>query len=1155
MVALQSSNSEKYRLNETHLTDLLSSGLHQDSILNLGHQSVDADEAKLYTGHPLPGLLFHYCDPDGKPYRWASGRYKNRHFCRIKPDWDAVDDATRRQYAKDDEFPKYLSPRKSGNRPYFSRAQSEWPKICQKANIGIDITEGEKKSDCANAHGFPTIGLAGVTCHRDHTSRGVEATGSHWDMEEPEETPSRFLPELEELQWRFRPVGIVFDSDIVEKRPVQFALQSLAVDLKQRGALPFPVILPAEPDGSKNGLDDFIYRHGRDAYAELRKTWQGIQRGRHQLLKTDKNGNLRFFIEEPIATVKAVMVWAVLKSHLRYRTGVGWYEWTGQIWQYLHPDDFQVRLDEFCLAQGWMETGTNQLHLIERLLKTRLTTRADLWNGNRKRAFANGTYDFALQRFEPGWDREDYLTQAHHYDWLDPEEVDPDRDCPHWMQFLNESAGGDGELVKLLQAYLRWLLAPKKRDRNFPIQIILDLIGPPGTGKGTFLEVLRSLAGEANYAEVNQEMLKSPESRAALIDKLVLIASDAFGHWSRVDLLNTIASNEPVVTRRLYNQADPTTRLGAVLVRAMNAYQSVPSGAEGLNRRLHVVKFDHIPEKSDPHLVSRLQSELPFISAWVWSIGSGEMRRRISWASSVPSVAEARLERFEFNTPEFQFLREVFPEGCLNIQASDLYEKYASWAKNSGKDARSSCKFGLTLSNWKRFGVQKTFGKTAKFYTIPSPEALLEAGLLPKHASDGLVSGLRSGVGLVSGSVSGSNPCHEGVPAGSSGLIIKKTYHQQNQNTDGLQLSHTKPDEPAGNQSQQGLQPDTNPTPTRNQPDTISQNVNFAPQFLKTQRDVEGILEMLKQFSREGALTEEAMGIITTGLSPEQRHWVWENLEKCDRDRLKSLKNESKAVTQSPIQNDGAQLKLSKIDWNSFPWIPKTCWQPGADRDVIRHQKAEQLRDKLVKCSTEQEWQVLIKEWGMSAIKWVDEFLSLPQEIAERKSRVEADRESQQLTIGGEPSIIDVPTSVALWANWQGDRGRMRFADADYEKAKNWCATASVWGFTATLGRTESQYELLVRGNPKKGDPFEEFKRLAAGPLPKESESKGRGRDILSPGQEMEKHRLEGMSIAELRSDLVAAMGEGYLCTLNPKAMTRRQLNKELMAVRAWRYP
>jgi len=69
----------------------------------------------------------------------------------------------------DEKTPKYTQPRGSGVRLYMPRNLPEnttWASIAKDPSISICITEGPLKAACATKHGFPTIGLTGVSCYR-----------------------------------------------------------------------------------------------------------------------------------------------------------------------------------------------------------------------------------------------------------------------------------------------------------------------------------------------------------------------------------------------------------------------------------------------------------------------------------------------------------------------------------------------------------------------------------------------------------------------------------------------------------------------------------------------------------------------------------------------------------------------------------------------------------------------------------------------------------------------------------------------------------------------------------------------------------------------------------------------------------------------------
>lgn len=146
---------------------------------------------------------------------------------------------------------KYLSPSKAkrkGNHVYIPRGVE---KLLSAYTPGLEIglVEGEKKAQAATDAGVPTIGVSGI-----------------WNLNDED---NDFLPELEQCNWNDKIIKIAFDSDMTSKPQVKHAELRAAVKFTNRGARVLSVRLPNEPDGSKNGADDYIVRYGRVKYQEL----------------------------------------------------------------------------------------------------------------------------------------------------------------------------------------------------------------------------------------------------------------------------------------------------------------------------------------------------------------------------------------------------------------------------------------------------------------------------------------------------------------------------------------------------------------------------------------------------------------------------------------------------------------------------------------------------------------------------------------------------------------------------------------------------------------------------------------------------------------------------------------------------------------------
>ena len=143
---------------------------------------------------------------------------------------------------------KYLSPRGSNNHPYITKEVND---IAQEYNPDhpIIFTEGEKKAVKAIKEGFLAIGLSGV-----------------WSFKSSD---NDFLPQLENLNLKYRRCYIAFDSDIIRKHSVRHAELRLAVTLINRGAIPFSIRFPEKQNGEKNGLDDYLLTYGKHEFQKL----------------------------------------------------------------------------------------------------------------------------------------------------------------------------------------------------------------------------------------------------------------------------------------------------------------------------------------------------------------------------------------------------------------------------------------------------------------------------------------------------------------------------------------------------------------------------------------------------------------------------------------------------------------------------------------------------------------------------------------------------------------------------------------------------------------------------------------------------------------------------------------------------------------------
>lgn len=244
--------------NDAAAQKLKSSGLTVEQANACGMYSVNTATQLDEQFESQPALVIPYFAPNGKPLRpqktWPDF-YRLRYLGETSVKGFAE--------AAGEKPSRYTQPRNTGVCAYFPRL-ADWAAIAADPSEPLLITEGELKAAKATAEGFPTIGLGGVYSFRA-SRQGLF-----------------FLPELEAFDWVRRKVNIVYDSDYATNSMICYAINSLADELQERGALVYVATLENvyADENRKTGLDDFLVERGDDALIEVLKQAEPLGMGK-----------------------------------------------------------------------------------------------------------------------------------------------------------------------------------------------------------------------------------------------------------------------------------------------------------------------------------------------------------------------------------------------------------------------------------------------------------------------------------------------------------------------------------------------------------------------------------------------------------------------------------------------------------------------------------------------------------------------------------------------------------------------------------------------------------------------------------------------------------------------------------------------------------
>jgi P4 family phage/plasmid primase-like protien len=223
------------------------------------------------------------------------------------------------------------------------------------------------------------------------------------------------------------------------------------------------------------------------------------------------------------------------------------------------------------------------------------------------------------------------------FTWCLPYDYDALATCQPVLDWLKETTGGDLDTIELLRAYLRAILVGSVRVGKF-----LELIGPGGTGKGTFMRLATALVGYANTYNTKLRWLEQNRFETSeLIGKQLVLVSEADRYTASVSTLNALTGSDVMRAERKHEAAFQYDNEAMVIVAANEPIQS-PDYTSGLGRRRISIEFRNHPEQVRDLIdferggqpVGEFVPCLPGVLNWVLAVDEATMVARLRERSS-----------------------------------------------------------------------------------------------------------------------------------------------------------------------------------------------------------------------------------------------------------------------------------------------------------------------------------------------------------------------------------------------------------------------------------------------------------------------------------------------------------------------------------------
>ena len=666
----------------------------------------------------------------------------------------------------------------------------------------ILLTEGVFKALAGCSNGIPTISLLGV-------EQGL--TGKARDPEN-----QRFLvPALRKLAEAGFGFIIAFDADAATNPNVRAAEKKLAKQLAKFNVLVRTVTgaWEAGPKEEFKGMDDFIQH-------------KGIEEFRAILTKAKLFGEKESDAEKgkdrtkPITPRETAAQIAEEYGHQWKfdNEQKAWRIWTGKEWEKIEIGNFETLLMTVIDAKNIPYSGDAYLTDVLKLLTKRLrVARWQTWDRKRYINFNNYVLDasrFTRLDHSPGMGFTSHLpyeykplTGSTSSDVLETLKLN----CPKVYRWMNTAMQGNRKKILKLLAIINGLL----KFRFFDLQMLVHLIGKPGSGKGTFIRLLQKIVGRENWKGCKLKNMDDGSTIASIIDKQLVACPDertALG----VDAILSLTGGDAVSYREVYKPASDAFFYGLLIIGSNNPI--FVGDTTGLDRRLCLVHFDNpLPAVlRNSNIEAEMNEEISQLIAVALSLFDSTVTECIQGVGK-NQIAEFKLEEWDMklqtNSVAAHFDDCLIVDPTASTPTGKIYEHYKNWCDSNLK-AVSHIKYPKMLSElcndyleltgvkWQRSrgrswieGLRlRTEGETSPTHSdvlsalIPEDSPTNDAGF--DAGFDGVTTGLRRGSeSLPDGNYShlrGLDPLN--IPDKTETSASHEESHKTNQETEAVEI-------------------------------------------------------------------------------------------------------------------------------------------------------------------------------------------------------------------------------------------------------------------------------------------------------------------------------------------------------------------------------
>lgn len=279
---------------------------------------------------------------------------------------------------------------------------------------------------------------------------------------------------------------------------------------------------------------------------------------------------------------------------------------------------------------------------------------------------------------------------------------DPSAAAPTWDRYLSDVLP-DQKMREYVRRAVGYTLTANPNQRS-----LFFLYGGSGTGKSTFLEVMRALFGDYGVTVASSTFRKKRNSDGPTPDlhtmrgkRFVSTSETVTDSEFEEDLLKRLSGGDSVTSRELY--AKPVEwSPECVLWMATNFVPQFTQEDDAIWRRAKLIPFttQFDGDREDQNLKAKLLAELPGILNWVLD----GVRDYLDNGLGEPAeIAQQVQEHREMGDQVVRFITDVVENAQVELgddrsmRTSSLYAVYRDWVRDNGERLLGTRRFNMRM--------------------------------------------------------------------------------------------------------------------------------------------------------------------------------------------------------------------------------------------------------------------------------------------------------------------------------------------------------------------------------------------------------------------------------------------------------------------------